>query len=173
MTKLICTYALSLKKKKLDADANEDLETDHLWVQAKTSASQALAHEHEDNTKKAKLPSEYAKWRKVFDKQTSEQFPILHPWDHAIELKDGFKPKISKIYPLNIHEDQLMNKWINEQLKKGYIHESTSQQVSPFFYVAKKEKGELRPCQDYQYINSWTKQNAYPLPLVSDLLLKL
>ncbi len=60
------------------------------------SASQALAHEHEDNTKKAKLLSEYAKWRKVFDKQTSEQFPISRPWDQAIELKDGFKyPKFT------------------------------------------------------------------------------
>ncbi len=61
-----------LKEEELDADANEDLETDHLWVRAKMSASQALAHEHEDNTKKAVLPPEYAKWRKVFDKQTSE-----------------------------------------------------------------------------------------------------
>ncbi len=140
-----------LKEEELDADANEDLETDHLWIQAKTSASQALTHEYEDNAKKAELPPEYAKWRKVFDKQTLEQFPILHPWDHAIELKDGFKPKISKIYLLNIHEDQLMNKWIDKQSKKGYIRESTSQQASPFFYVAKKEKGELRPCQDYRY----------------------
>ncbi len=54
-----------------------------------------------------------------------------------------------------------------------YICESTSQQALPFFYIAKKEKGELRPRQDYRYINSWTKWNAYPLPLVLDLLLKL
>jgi hypothetical protein len=131
-----------------------------------------LAHEHEENVK-VELPPEYAKWRTVFDKQTSERFPISRQWDHAIDLKEGFKPKVAKNYPLSIHEDQLMNKWINEQLKKGYIHPSQSPQASPFFYVAKKEKGELRPCQDYRYINSWTKRNAYPLPLVSDLLLKL
>ena len=65
-----------------------------------------------------------------------------------------------------------MNKSVDKQLKKGYIHPSQSPQVSPFFYIAKKEKGELRPCQDYQYINQWTKWNAYPLPLVTDLLLK-
>ena len=78
-------------------------------------------------------------------------------WDHAINLKEGFKPKVAKNYPLSIHEEQLMNKWIDEQLKKGYIRPSQSLQASPFFYVAKKEKGELRPCQDYRYINQWTK----------------
>ena len=29
------------------------------------------------------------------------------------------------------------------------------------------------PCQDYQYLNQWTKPNAYPIPLISDLMLKL
>ncbi len=85
------------------------------------SASQALAHEHEDKIKKAKLPPEYDKWRKVFDKQTSERFPISRPWDHAIKLKDRFIPKRSKIYLLSTDEDELMNKWVDEQLKKGYI----------------------------------------------------
>ena len=66
-----------------------------------------------------------------------------------------------------------MNEWTDEQLKKGYIRPSQSPQASPFFYIAKKEKGELRPCQDYRYINQWTKRNTYPLPLVTDLLLKL
>lgn len=33
--------------------------------------------------------------------------------------------------------------------------------------------GELRPCQDYHKLNSGTIQNAYPLPLISDLIDKL
>ena len=144
-------------QKMEEIDENEDLETDHLWIQAKMSTSQALAHEHEDKTQKVELPPEFKPWKTVFDKQTSEQFPISRQWDHAIDLKEGFKPKVAKNYPLSIHEEQLMNKWIDEQLKKGYIRPSQSLQASPFFYVAKKEKGELRPCQDYRYINQWTK----------------
>ncbi|KIJ05551.1 hypothetical protein PAXINDRAFT_48679, partial [Paxillus involutus ATCC 200175] len=31
----------------------------------------------------------------------------------------------------------------------------------------------LRPCQDYRYLNSHTVKNAYPLPLISDLIDKL
>jgi hypothetical protein len=98
-----------LKEEELDADESEDLKTDHLWIRAKMSASQALAHEYEENVK-VELPPEYAKWRTVFDKQTSEWFLISHQWDHAIDLKEGLKPKVAKNYLLSVHEDQLMNK---------------------------------------------------------------
>ena len=42
----------------------------------------------------------------------------------------------------------------------------------PFFFVPKKD-GSVRPCQDYWYLNSHTVKNAYPLPLISDLIDKL
>uniref|UniRef100_A0A0W0EU59 Reverse transcriptase-rnase h-integrase n=1 Tax=Moniliophthora roreri TaxID=221103 RepID=A0A0W0EU59_MONRR len=45
--------------------------------------------------------------------------------------------------------------------------------ASPFFFVSKKEKGAFRPCQDYRELNKATIKNAYPLPLVSDLIDKL
>ena len=43
---------------------------------------------------------------------------------------------------------------------------------SPFFFVDKKD-GKLRPCQDYQFLNEHMIKNAYPLPLISELLDKL
>ncbi|ESK82610.1 reverse transcriptase-rnase h-integrase [Moniliophthora roreri MCA 2997] len=45
--------------------------------------------------------------------------------------------------------------------------------ASPFFFVAKKKAKVLRPCQDYQDLNSGTIKNCYPLPLVTDLVDKL
>jgi hypothetical protein len=44
--------------------------------------------------------------------------------------------------------------------------------ATPFFFVKKKD-GKLRPCQDYRYLNEHTVKNAYPLPLISELLDKL
>jgi Reverse transcriptase (RNA-dependent DNA polymerase) len=44
--------------------------------------------------------------------------------------------------------------------------------ASPFFFVKKKD-GKLRPCQDYQYLNNWTVKNAYPLPLISEIMDKI
>jgi Reverse transcriptase (RNA-dependent DNA polymerase) len=45
--------------------------------------------------------------------------------------------------------------------------------VSPFFFVAKKDSETLQPCQDYWYLNEGTVKNAYPLPLIRDLMDKL
>ena len=54
-------------------------------------------------------------------------------------------------------------------MKTGRIRPSKSPQASPFFFVKKKD-GKLRPVQDYRYLNEHTVKNAYPLPLVSDLV---
>ena len=42
--------------------------------------------------------------------------------------------------------------------------------ASPFFFVRKKEKGKLRPTQDYRYLNDWTVKNAYPMPLINTVV---
>ena len=36
-----------------------------------------------------------------------------------------------------------------------------------------KKDRKLRPCQDYRYLNQHTVKNAYPLPLIRELLDKL
>jgi len=42
-------------------------------------------------------------------------------WDHAIETKWGFQPKKSKVYALSPKEQEEVDGFINEQLRKGYI----------------------------------------------------
>jgi len=58
---------------------------------------------------------------------------------------------------------------VKDQLRKGYIRPLKSPQTSPVFFVPKKD-GKKRMVQDYQYLNSWTIKNNYPLPLISDLV---
>ena len=43
----------------------------------------------------------------------------------------------------------------------------------PHSSLLKKKDGGLRPCQDYRYLNEHTTHDAYPLPLISDLIDKL
>jgi hypothetical protein len=102
-------------------------------------------------------------WKEVFEQKAAERFPSKRPWDHAIELKEDFKPKKGKIYPLSPLQQNTLDEWIKEQLAKGYIRPSKSPQASPFFFVEKKDTKKLRPCQDYWYLNEFTKPNAYPL----------
>jgi RNase H-like domain found in reverse transcriptase/Reverse transcriptase (RNA-dependent DNA polymerase) len=83
-----------------------------------------------------------------------------------------FEPKSFKYYNLTPEEQKGLDKFLDEKLEKGYIRPSQSPQVSPFFFVEKKD-GRLWPCQDYRYLNNWTVKNTYPLPLISKIMDKL
>jgi hypothetical protein len=151
---------------------NPDKEDEPIWIQAKTSISQELAQEAAEKDQKPKvvLPEQYQDYASVFDKRTLERMPIERPWDHAIDLKDGFVPKDCKIYPMSLIEQEKLDEFIDENMRKGYIRPSKSPMASLFFFVSKKETAKLRPTQDYRRLNEGTIKNAYLLPLVSDLL---
>jgi hypothetical protein len=87
-------------------------------------------------------------------------------------MKSGFEPKSFKTYNLTPEEQVELNKFLKENLDKGYIKPSQSPMASSFFFVKKKD-GKLRPCQDYQYLDDWTIKNAYPLPLISEIMDKI
>jgi len=146
---------------------------DEIWIRAKTSIFQGLAHQHIDDKAKVKLPEAYAEYRTVFEKEASERMLKWKTWNHAIDLKTNFIPKDCKIYPLSPKEQKEQDKFLEENLRKGYIWPSKSPMASPFFFVSKKDSKKLRPCQDYRRLNERTIKNAYPLPWVDELLDKL
>jgi hypothetical protein len=78
----------------------------------------------------------------------------------------------SKVYPIPHNEQGALNKFIEEQLVKGYIVPSKSLMASPVFFV-KKKNGELRLIQDYRKLNDITIKNRYPLPLAADIINRL
>jgi len=57
----------------------------------------------EENHKKIEeiVPKKFLKWRKVFGKVELERMPTRKIWDHAINLKEMFKPQKGRIYPLS------------------------------------------------------------------------
>jgi hypothetical protein len=57
-------------------------------------------------------------------------------------------------------------------MARGTIRPSKSPYKSHFFYIKKKD-GKLQPVQDYCPINEWTIHNAYPLPLIPELINRL
>jgi hypothetical protein len=60
-------------------------------------------------------------------------------WDHKIDIKEGFEPKSFKNYNLTPEEQKELDKFLDENLEKGYIQLSRLPQVSPFFFVKKKD----------------------------------
>jgi hypothetical protein len=105
-------------------------------------------------------------------KEEVERFPESRTWDHTIDMKPGFEPKSFKSYNLTPEECKQQEIFIKENLKKGYIRPSKSPMASPFFFVSKKDR-KLRLTQDYRYLNQWTVKNAYPLPLISEIMDKI
>ena len=125
-----------------------------------------------EKTTEELVPKEYHQYLKVFSKEESERMPIRKPWDHTIELKETFKPKKGRLIPLSHEEQEEVSAFIDDQLKKGYIRLSKSEQTSPVFFVPKKD-GKKRMVQDYCYLNEHTVKNKYPLPLIVQLVDKL
>uniref|UniRef100_A0A0W0FM81 Reverse transcriptase domain-containing protein n=1 Tax=Moniliophthora roreri TaxID=221103 RepID=A0A0W0FM81_MONRR len=112
-------------------------------------------------------------FRAQFEDKEAERFLVSQHYDHAIELKPDFVARDCKLYSLKVPEQQELDKFLDENLQKGYIRKLKSPNASPFFFVGKKEKGKLQPTQDYRRLNDGTIKNAYPLPLISDLIDKL
>jgi len=146
---------------------------DEVWIKAKTSISQELAHKTIDDKAKVELPEVYAEYRMVFEKEASEWMPEHRPWDHAIDLKPDFILKDCKVCLLSPEEQKEQDKFLEENLRKGYIRPSKSPMALLFFFVSKKDLKKLRLCQDYGCLNEETIKNAYPLPRVDELLDKL
>ena len=90
----------------------------------------------------------FHKYLKVFEKKDSERMPTRKTWNYAIDLKEGFMPKKGRIYPLSRVEREKVQEFVKDQLKKGYIRLSKSPQMSPVFFVPKKD-GKKRMVQDY------------------------
>jgi len=138
--------------------------------QVRATTSTELAIKAQQYTKKVEVPQEYQKFAKVFSEEESKCYPPKRAWDHAIEFKKDAPEAIDcKVYPMNRIEDEAVQKFITDELEKGYICESKSPYASSFFFVCKKD-GKLRLVQDYRKINAVTIRNQYPLPLIADLI---
>ena len=150
----------------LDDEEREGLEYIH---QAKVEAPLA---KKPVRTPEELVPKCYHSYLDIFSEKAASRFPLRKPWDHAIDLKDTFTPKKGRLIPLSVKEQKEVSEFIDEQLAKGYIRPSKSEQTSPVFFVLKKD-GRKRMVQDYRYLNEHTVRNNYPLPLISQLVDKL
>jgi len=63
----------------------------------------------------------------------------------------------------NLTEKEEVQNFVEDQLRKGYIKPSKSPQMSPVFFIGKKD-GSKRMVIDYCNLNDQTVKNNYPLP---------
>ena len=115
------------------------------------------------------VPQKFLKWKKVFGKVELERIPTRKVWDYAIDLKKTFKLQKEKIYPLSKNEREKVQNFVNNQLRKEYIRLLKFPQISPVFFVSKKNRSK-RMAMDYCSLNKQTVKNNYLLPLITDLI---
>lgn len=164
----------------MDRDEESELELDYWDEQMDAQflrAGVTWTEKHEKESLEVKhkttvedyVPEPYREFLDVFSEEKSHRLPERRPYDHAIDLVPDAKMTHSKTYHLSHDEEKELDKFIDENLEKGYIRESKSPMSSPFFFVAKKN-GKLRPTQDYRKLNDITIKNRYPLPLISEII---
>ena len=122
--KLLSTLILTITD---DSDAA-------IWINSKiTTATKIKA---EINAKKKVLPveeqvpKEFHEYLDIFSEEKANRFPKSRPWDHKIETKDTFVPISHKTYNLTPQEQIELDKFLKENLEKGYIRPSQSPMAS-------------------------------------------
>ena len=74
-----------------------------------------------------------------------------------------------KNHSLSLQELQVVRKWLDENLAKGFICKSRTQCAAPLMLAAKPD-GEVCICQDYCRLNNVTIKNRYLLLLIQETL---
>ena len=118
------------------------------------------------------LPSEYHEFLDIFSKKEADKLPERSSYDHKIPLMDGKEPTYGPLYGMSRDELLVLQKYLTENLKKGFIQSSSSPAASPVLFV-RKPGGGLRFCVDYRALNAITIKNRYPLPLIRETLDRL
>ena len=98
---------------------------DSAWINSISTTATAI--QMEINLKKKTLliedqiPKEFHEFLDVFSEEKAARFPESRRWDHKIEIKDTFIPKSFKTYNLTPQEQIKLDKFLKENLEKGYI----------------------------------------------------
>ena len=96
--------------------------------------------------------------------------PPHRDYDLKVTLREGAQlPKPARIIPLPPDELEILEKLLNEELRRKEIRPSESPTAAAVFFV-KKPNGEKRLCVDYRPINDETINDGYPMPLIQDIL---
>ena len=145
------------------------LTIDQISEELRTTTSTTNSPDTPPDPDLSHVPEEFHEFADVFSKKEADKLPPHRPSDHRIELVEGAKPSQGPIYNLSPVELEALRKYVDDNLRKGFIKHSHSPFSAPILFV-KKADGSLRLCVDYRGLNKITIKNKYPLPLIGGLL---
>jgi len=127
-----------------------------------------MAHKYamEHGKKEVKLLEEFKCHTLLFLDEEANKFPpSCGEGDHKIELMDTTLTSFNcKVYPLSRKEQEVEDKFLDENLAKGYIVPSHSPYGFSTFSIPKKDLKETQYIIDYRPLNAVTHKDVTPLP---------
>lgn len=109
----------------------------------------------------------------VFLKKKANTLPPRRPnVNHKIKIEKDFKLRPTRLLRSSNKKLRVMQKYLNENLKKNFIQYSKSNYAFPVLFV-KKPGGGLRFYINYRQFNKITQKNKYPLPLINEILIEI
>jgi len=138
------------------------VEVNHTHMAVKMAHKYALEHRKEEVT----LLEEFKYHMALFWDEEANKFLLAQgDGDHKIVLMDTAPTCFNcKVYLLSRDEQEAENKFINENLEKGYIAPLDSPYGFSTFMVPKKDLKEKRYIIDYHPLNAVTQKDVTPLP---------
>lgn len=121
----------------------------------------------------SKLPEYLKNHHRLFSEEKANELPPHRPGvDHDIILTEGAQPPCSRMYGMSQDELKVLQKYIKDNLAKGYIRPSSSSAASPGLFQ-KKPSGGLRFCVDYRKLNDVTIKDRTAMPLTKETFERL
>ena len=137
---------------------------------AQTETSANDLHHAELNSLRSQIPPKYHDYLDVFSKSKADRLPDHNSqFDHHINIEEGKTPPLGLIYNTSEVEAEALWEFLKENLDHGFICQSQSLCGGPVLFVKKKD-GLLYLCVDWHSLNSITRKDQYPLPLIPNLL---
>ena len=102
-------------------NGNGDFES--VWIKAKTNLAMDMAIENnlkkQEKSVEEMVCKEYHEFLDVFSEEKAARFPESKPWDHKIDMKEGFELKSFKNYNLTPEEQVELDKSLKKIWRKA------------------------------------------------------
>jgi hypothetical protein len=107
----------------------------------------------------------------AFSKKKSDELLSYRPYDHKIKIEPDKRVLLGYYFLYNQTDKELkvLKDYLEDNLKKGFIKNSSADFASLVLFIKKPNKSFCF-CIDFRKLNKITKKNRYLIPFIKETL---